>query len=152
MFRRGEFRFSGRLWMLAALTVGIAFGMGLFTFVYARGYSYLGHDSAVCNNCHAMNAQYAGWLKGSHRTAAQCADCHTPFNPAGKYAIKAWDGFWHSYYFTTNTYPDHIQITDLSLRVAEGQCRACHQAVTEQITHGSGETSCIRCHATVGHQ
>lgn len=138
--------------MVAAIVAGVALGMGLFTFVYARGYAYLGHDAEACNNCHAMNQYYSGWLKGSHRQAAQCADCHTPFNPAGKYAIKAWDGFWHSYYFTTNTYPDNIEITRLSLRVTEGQCRACHQAITEQITHGDEETSCIRCHATAGHQ
>ena len=141
-----------RLAIVAALTLGIAAGVGAYTFVYAKGYSYLGHDSAACNNCHAMNDYYAGWLKGSHRQAAQCADCHTPFNPVGKYAIKAWDGFWHSYYFTTNTYPDNIQITDLSRRVAEGQCRACHQSIVEQISHGEGaQTSCIRCHDTVGH-
>jgi len=138
--------------LAATLAIGAALGLGMFTFVYAGGYSYLGHDSASCNNCHAMNTYYTGWVKGSHRQAAQCADCHTPFNPAGKYAIKAWDGFWHSYYFTSNTYPDNIQITALSLRVAEGQCRACHASVTEQIVYASGEeVRCIRCHATVGH-
>lgn len=140
-----------RLPLIAAIVIGLAFGLAMFTFVYAKGYSYLGHDAATCNNCHAMNQQYAGWLAGSHRSAATCADCHTPFNPAGKYAIKAWDGFWHSYYFTTNTYPDNIQITRLSQRVAEGQCRACHAGVVSQITHGAGDVSCIRCHATVGH-
>jgi len=140
-----------RLAILAAIIIGVAFGMGIFTFVYAKGYSYLGHDSAACNNCHAMNDQYAGWLKGSHRTAAQCADCHTPFNPVTKYAMKSWSGFWHSYYFTSNTYPDNIEISRLGHRVVEGQCRACHEAITEQITHGDEETSCIRCHATVGH-
>jgi cytochrome c nitrite reductase small subunit len=139
---------------IAILVLGIAVGVGLFTFVYAKGYSYLGHDAAACNNCHAMNAQYAGWMRGSHRRAAQCADCHTPFNLAGKYAVKAWDGFWHSYYFTTNTYPDNIEITALGRRVAEGQCRACHQAIVANMAaHGGreGEASCIRCHASVGH-
>jgi cytochrome c nitrite reductase small subunit len=147
-------RVRSTLAALAVLTVGAAAGLGLYTFVYARGYAYLGHASEVCINCHAMNDYYAGWLRGSHRQAAQCADCHTPFNPVGKYAVKAWDGFWHSYYFTTNTYPDVIQPTRLTLRVAEGQCRACHQPIVENITaHGGreGSTSCIRCHATVGH-
>lgn len=138
---------------LGFATLGVALGLGLYTFVYARGYSYLGHDSRACANCHAMNAQYEGWQRGSHRSAARCADCHTPFNPVGKYAIKAWDGFWHSYYFTTDTYPDNIRITNLSLRVAEGQCRACHAAITAQISgHGQGSgLPCVNCHSQVGH-
>lgn len=139
--------------LLAGL-FGIVIGLGVYTFVYAQGYSYLGHDSSACANCHAMNEHYAGWMRGSHRRAAQCADCHTPFNPVGKYAIKAWDGFWHSYYFTTDTYPDNIEITSLSRRVTEGQCRACHAPIVAQLTgpHAEGgEVSCIRCHAQVGH-
>ena len=152
MKRRREFPDTRPAVIIAALTLGLALGVGAFTFVYARGYSYLGHDSAACNNCHAMNDQYAGWLKGSHRQAAQCADCHTPFNPVGKYAVKAWDGFWHSYYFTSNTYPDNIQITPLGIRVVEGQCRACHANTVDQIRAGTEEVSCVRCHATVGHQ
>lgn len=144
---------AGRTARVAAAALGVALGLGGYTFVYAKGYSYLGHDSAACANCHAMGEQYAGWQRGSHRLAAQCADCHTPFNPAGKYAIKAWDGFWHSYYFTTNTYPDNIEITALSRRVAEGQCRACHAPIVAQIAaHSSaGDQSCIHCHSTVGH-
>lgn len=144
----GRFRYA-----LAALA-GVALGIGTYTFVYAKGYSYLGHESAACANCHAMWDQYAGWERGSHRTAAQCADCHTPFNPASKYAIKAWNGFWHSYYFTSNTYPDNIRITDLSRRVTEGQCRACHEPVVAGIdAHGGGRNglACVPCHSTVGH-
>lgn len=139
---------------VVAAVLGISLGLAAYTFLYAKGYSYLGHASEACANCHAMNEQYAGWIRGSHRQAAQCADCHTPFNPVGKYAIKAWDGFWHSYYFTTNTYPDNIRITDLTRRVTEGQCRACHAPIVAQIAgpHGEGSrTSCIRCHAQVGH-
>ena len=144
---------AGRTAKVAAAVFGVALGLAGYTFVYARGYSYLGHASAACANCHAMNEQYAGWQRGSHRQAAQCADCHTPFNPVGKYAIKAWDGFWHSYYFTTRTYPDNIQITALSRGVAEGQCRACHAPIVAQIApHSSGrDQPCIPCHATVGH-
>lgn len=145
---------KGRLRYGLAALAGVALGLGTYTFVYAKGYSYLGHDPAACANCHAMWDQYAGWQRGSHRVAATCADCHTPFNIAGKYAVKAWDGFWHSYYFTTNTYPDNIRITELSRRVTEGQCRACHTPITQNIdAHGGGrnELSCIPCHATVGH-
>ena len=144
----------GKIRYLVAAAVGLALGLGTYTFVYAKGYSYLGHDPAACANCHAMWDQYAGWQRGSHRLAAQCADCHTPFNPVGKYAVKAWDGFWHSYYFTTNSYPDNIRITELSRRVAEGQCRACHETVVAGMQARAGrqsEISCISCHAQVGH-
>jgi cytochrome c nitrite reductase small subunit len=142
------------LGILAAIVVGAAAGLGGYTFVYAKGYSYLGHDAAACANCHAMADHFAGWLKGSHRTAAQCADCHTPFNPIGKYAIKAWDGFWHSYYFTTGGYPDRIRMTGLSRRVVEAQCRACHAPVVDQMRGAQRtgeEVTCVRCHAGVGH-
>jgi cytochrome c nitrite reductase small subunit len=151
-------RFPGspRLRYALAALAGVALGIGTYTFVYAKGYSYLGHDSAACANCHAMAEQFAGWQRGSHRQAAQCADCHTPFNPATKYAIKAWNGFWHSYYFTSNTYPDNIQVTALSRRVTEGQCRACHATIVAGIDapHGGGGRNglaCVPCHHTVGH-
>ena len=139
---------------VAVVAVGVALGVGAFTFVYARGYSYLGHDAKACDNCHVMNEQYAGWMRGSHRSAAQCADCHMPSNPVGKYAVKAWDGFWHSYYFTAGTYPDNIRISKLGERVVEGQCRACHGQIVQNIAAHAGregDVSCIRCHWTVGH-
>ncbi len=147
-------RFPRAVPPVAAAILGVALGLAVYTFVYAKGYSYLGHASEACANCHAMSEHYAAWMRGSHRRAAECADCHTPFNPVGKYAIKAWDGFWHSYYFTTNTYPENIQITDLSRRVAEGQCRACHAPIVAQLSgpHAEGSNiSCIRCHSQVGH-
>ncbi len=139
---------------VAVIVAGAAVGLGLFTFVYAKGYAYLGHDAKTCDNCHAMNEQYAGWMKGGHRNAAQCADCHMPANLVGKYAVKGWDGFWHSYYFTAGSYPENIQITKLGERVVEGQCRHCHRAIVVNIAAHAGregDLACIRCHADVGH-
>jgi cytochrome c nitrite reductase small subunit len=84
--------------------VGVAFrviaGIGGFTFIYARGYSYLTNDPAACANCHVMREQFDGWVKSSHRAVAGCNDCHTPPGFAGKYYTKARNGFWHSFYFT----------------------------------------------------
>jgi cytochrome c nitrite reductase small subunit len=137
----------------AAGLFGIAAGLGAFTFVYARGYSYLGHDSAACANCHVMREQYAGWVKGSHRSAAGCNDCHTPGNALGKYATKASNGFWHSFYFTTGSFPEPIRIRPRNRAVTERRCRDCHADVTSQIAaadHGDG-LSCITCHRHVGH-
>ncbi len=137
--------------LLLGVLLGAIIGLGAYTFVYAKGYSYLGHDSAACANCHVMREYYDGWVKSSHRNVAGCNDCHTPHNLVGKYAIKATNGFFHSLYFTTGNYPDVIQIKGYNHRVTEGACRHCHEAITHDIVAGRGEVSCIRCHASVGH-
>jgi cytochrome c nitrite reductase small subunit len=45
--------------------IGLAVGVGGYTFVYARGGSYLTDDPAACANCHVMREQYDGWIKSS---------------------------------------------------------------------------------------
>ncbi|HKG91614.1 MAG TPA: cytochrome c nitrite reductase small subunit [Gemmatimonadaceae bacterium] len=163
---------ASRRWALAAAAaaVGAAAGLGVFTFGYARGYSYLGHDPAACANCHIMSEHYAAWMKGSHHSVATCNDCHTPHDLVGKYAVKAKNGFWHSFYFTVGGYPDPLRITAGNRRVTEAACRHCHTEITEAIDHGPGAVSqqpgpppavhaassgepisCIRCHKYVGH-
>src|SRR5436305_576548 len=94
----------------AALLLGIALGLGAYTFIYAKGYSYLTNDPAACTNCHVMQTQYDGWMKSSHHSVATCNDCHTPHNIIGKYAVKANDGFWHSLNFKTEHYLDEFDI------------------------------------------
>ena len=146
----------GRGPAIAALVVlGAAFGLGIYTFAYAKGWSYLTDDSKACANCHVMDEQYEGWLKASHRSVATCNDCHTPHNFVGKYYTKAKNGFWHSFYFTTNTFPEPIRATPSSRRITEAACRHCHQPIVQAMgtpAHaGSDEISCIRCHGSVGH-
>ena len=132
--------------------VGAAAGIGGYTFIYAKGYSYLTNDPAACANCHVMEEQYSGWLKSSHRSVAGCNDCHTPHNIFGKYYTKASNGFWHSYYFTTNTFHEPIQITKRNHEITEQACRGCHQQVVEAIEGPhQGQISCVRCHLSVGH-
>src|SRR5262245_7060998 len=152
---------TGQRWALVtAALAGMAIGLGLFTFGYARGYSYLGHDPAACANCHIMSEHFGAWMKGSHHTVATCNDCHTPHGLIPKYAVKAKNGFWHSFYFTLGGYPDPLRISESNRRVTEGACRSCHTEITDAIdrplmTHarlGGGEPiSCIRCHRYVGH-
>ena len=165
--------------VLAAVLIGSALGLGAFTFVYARGASYLSTDPAVCANCHIMGEHYAAWQRSSHRVAAGCADCHMPQNFIGKYAAKATNGFWHSLAFTTGAFPDPLEIKPHNRAVTENACRHCHgdivaaidplgqgdqfeiraggspAASRPQIHDGavaSGEReSCIRCHTYVGH-
>ena len=94
--------------MLPAALVGIAIGLAGFTFVYAKGASYLSNDPKACANCHIMQQQFDGWLHGSHRSAATCNDCHTPPGLFSKYLAKASNGFWHSFAFTTGRFPEPI--------------------------------------------
>jgi cytochrome c nitrite reductase small subunit len=142
--------------IIAGVGLGLAAGISLYTFWYAKGYSYLSNDPGSCANCHIMEEQYSGWLKSSHRSVATCNDCHTPQNFANKYFTKAWNGFWHSYYFTANNFHEPIMITERNRQIAEQSCRHCHQPVVDAIVSGKdtlhpSDMSCIRCHSSVGH-
>lgn len=139
--------------VLVAVIVGITAGLGLYTFVYARGYSYLTNNPQACANCHVMQEYYDAWIKSPHRSVAACNDCHTPHNFVGKYATKVENGFFHSLAFTSGWYPDNIFIRPRDARVAEGTCRSCHEEITTSIAgpHNSNTISCIRCHFDVGH-
>jgi cytochrome c nitrite reductase small subunit len=46
--------------VIAGVVPGLLVGLGLYTFVYAKGASYLTNDPAACVNCHVMNEQYDG--------------------------------------------------------------------------------------------
>jgi cytochrome c nitrite reductase small subunit len=144
-------------WLMpvTVLLLGMAIGIGAFTFVYARGASYLTNDPAACANCHIMAEHYAAWTKSSHHAVAVCNDCHTPHNLVGKYTTKALNGFWHSFYFTTGNFPDPLRITPRNHEVTEHACRYCHEQITETIDHGASNPdepiSCTRCHRNVGH-
>lgn len=154
----------GRLALVAMVLVGAMIGLGGFTFVYARGYSYLSNDPEVCGNCHVMDEHVDAWQKSSHGAVAVCNDCHTPHDLVGKYAVKAKNGFWHSFYFTTGTYPYPLRITAGNHGVTEEACRYCHGPMVVAIDHGAPDETgedldadeeaftCTRCHRYVGHR
>ena len=137
--------------------IGLTIGIGIYTFVYAKGASYMTNDPAACANCHIMQDQYDGWLTGPHRSVAVCNDCHTPPGLVPKYATKALNGFWHSYAFTTGDFHEPIQIKGRNQRVTEAACRKCHAAITAAIEGPEGphradqDIACLRCHSDVGH-
>jgi cytochrome c nitrite reductase small subunit len=142
------------------ILTGIAIGIGIYTFVYARGGSYFSNDPAACANCHIMNEHYDTWLGSSHRAVATCNDCHTPDGVVAKYLTKASNGFWHSFAFTTGDYPDPLRIKPHNREITEAACRKCHEEIVEAIevkaapgihTSVADQTSCVRCHNTVGH-
>jgi cytochrome c nitrite reductase small subunit len=142
-----------RAWLLMAALVGGIVGMGLFTFAYAQGASYLSDDPAACVNCHVMRDVYDGWNHGSHKAVATCNDCHAPHTFLAKYAVKGINGVRHSVAFTLDNFPEPIHITSLNRNVAQQNCLYCHEAITSQMNHAASDepTDCLHCHAGVGH-
>ncbi|MDO5700167.1 MAG: cytochrome c nitrite reductase small subunit [Bowdeniella nasicola] len=141
---------------LAVFVVGSLFGVGLFTFVYAKGASYLGNDPETCINCHIMEEQYDGWQAGPHSNVATCNDCHAPHdNLLHKYYVKGENGFNHGLKFTTGWYPENIRIREKNRDITNQACLHCHGEFTSEIhmTLKPDETvSCVHCHEDVGHK
>jgi cytochrome c nitrite reductase small subunit len=144
--------------LAAGLLLGSAAGVGTWTFIYAKGASYLSNNPEACGNCHVMQEHLAAWTRGSHGSVATCNDCHTPAGKVAKYVNKATNGFRHSLGFTTGDFPDPLRITAGNTRVTEAACRNCHGNVLVAISPGQhdsgasdGDMSCIGCHSRVGH-
>jgi cytochrome c nitrite reductase small subunit len=143
--------------LIASLLMGSAAGIGTWTFVYAKGASYLSNNPDTCGNCHIMREHLSAWTRGSHSAVATCNDCHTPHGPVAKYVNKASNGFRHSLGFTTGDFPDPLRITAANLAVTEQACRKCHEKVLvalERPNPKGGDDpglSCISCHPRVGH-
>lgn len=140
---------------LVAVLVGAAVGLGAFTFVYARGASYLGNDPATCANCHVMQQHFDAWRSSSHHHVAACNDCHAPPGGLARYWVKARNGFHHSVAFTSGDFPEPLQITARNREVTQEQCRRCHADMVAAIEHRADEgdrIDCIGCHDSVGHR
>lgn len=142
------------LWpMLAAATVGILAGLGLMTFTYAEGFSYLSSAPRACVNCHIMRPEYDGWQKASHHSVATCVDCHLPVDFVGKYMAKALNGWNHSKAFTLQNFPEPIVITPLNARILQANCLRCHEDMVHNLAmaRGGEAPECVQCHEAVGH-
>jgi cytochrome c nitrite reductase small subunit len=46
--------------LVGAVPVGLAVGIGAYTFAYTKGASDLTNDPRACVNCHVMREQYDG--------------------------------------------------------------------------------------------
>lgn len=135
------------------VTLGVLLGLGVYTFHYAKGTSYLSNDPKACVNCHVMQEHYDSWIKSSHHQAATCNDCHIPHEFPFKYVAKMRNGWNHSKAFTLQNFPDPIRITRKNLVALQTNCLHCHQTLVSGITgHGSAGTErCTECHRSVGH-
>ncbi len=146
--------FVWKAFLALSLLGGLAGGVGLYTFVYARGASYLTDNPAACANCHVMQEQFDAWNKSSHHAVATCNDCHTPPGIIGKYYTKGRNGWHHSLAFTTGRFSEPIQITEFNRKVNESACRKCHGDMVRRIDAQPApgrEIDCARCHRSVGH-
>ena len=142
-------------WIALGTFIGLAAGIGGYTFVYAKGSSYLTNDPGACANCHIMQEHFDAWTKSSHRAVAVCNDCHTPPGFLAKYMTKASNGFWHSFAFTSGRFPEPLRIKPHNREVTEKACRKCHENIVDAIEgpHQKAlDLSCVRCHSSVGHQ
>jgi cytochrome c nitrite reductase small subunit len=155
MMNRRDRRAGSVAPLLLAILIGALAGVGLYTFGYAKGASYMTDDPSACANCHVMRDQFDAWMKSSHGKVAVCNDCHTPPGFVSKYGTKALNGFFHSLAFTTGHFPDEIRITSRNFSVTERACLKCHEDIVMSIRgtrqHRRGDVSCIGCHRTVGH-
>jgi len=136
-------------WVLA-IACGIAAGIGMYTFVYAKGFSYLKTDPKACVSCHIMQPEYAGWQKASHHTSAVCVDCHLPHAFIPKYLAKLENGYRHGKLFTTQTFEEPITVKAKGLEILQENCERCHSGMVHELAMNE-PLPCIHCHWTVGH-
>ena len=139
--------------LLSAISVGVLAGVGLTTFDYAEGLSYLSTDPAACANCHIMRSEYDSWQKAGHHTAATCVDCHLPADFVGKYTAKTVNGWNHSKAFTLQDFHEPIRIGARNAQILHDNCVRCHGDLVHDLTSVwvDDPLSCTHCHAGVGH-
>ena len=141
--------------VVVAISLGVLLGAGTYTFVYAKGFSYLSDDPEVCINCHIMLDHYDAWLNSSHSDVAACNDCHiSQENIFAKYWTKGINGWNHSVAFTTGNFPEHLLITPANASITETACRNCHANIVHAIESdpsSDDQLQCTRCHSSVGH-
>jgi cytochrome c nitrite reductase small subunit len=145
-----------RLWFGLKIAVFVALavllGVGIFTFIYARGGSYFSDDPKACTNCHIMNDVYHSWSRSSHQTVATCNACHVPHGFSSKWLSKARNGFNHSVAFTLQNFPEPIRITEINRQILQTNCIDCHSTIVSEIVHEANfERHCFDCHRGVGH-
>jgi cytochrome c nitrite reductase small subunit len=142
--------------LVLSILLGISFGLGVYTFIYAKGFSYLSDNPQACRSCHVMNKVFEDWMKGGHQHVAGCNDCHVPAGFIGKMLIKSINGFNHSFAFTFLNVPIAIRPTSGSSRVVQDNCIRCHGGMATHAIGGPGggdePLQCVTCHREAGHR
>ena len=147
--------------LIIFLIFGVIIGSGVYTFINARGFSYLSSDSEACNNCHVMNEVYADYNKSAHKAFAQCGDCHLPHSFLRKWIGKAQSGLGHMMAFTFDkNLPTHFEASNNTKKWVQENCIRCHQNYVGNILDSTlrdyhdrdTKVSCVSCHQDVGHR
>jgi cytochrome c nitrite reductase small subunit len=145
----------GVLPLALAVCVGVAAGIGGYTFRDAKGLSYLQTDPKACVNCHIMRPQYDAWQKASHHHVAVCVDCHLPHDFVRKYLAKAENGWRHGEKFTTQRFVEPIVVQAKGRAILQENCLRCHGDLVHAIVGGRegkpDDVPCTHCHAGAGH-
>ena len=155
LWRRALLIQLGFLPIAITIILGMLGGIGLFTFGYGQGFSYLSDDPAACANCHIMQDHYDSWMASSHQHVASCNDCHLSHHPIGQWITKADNGFFHSLAFTTGNFPEPLQIKPRNRRVTQNACLSCHGDLVDHMlppTRDGDMMLCVHCHTDVGHR
>ncbi len=134
--------------LVLACLLGLPVGIGAFTFVYAKGFSYLSSDPRACVNCHIMNDQFSAWTKSGHRHTAGCVECHLPHAGIEKWIAKADHGFRHSAAFTLQNFKEPIEITRRDREIVRANCVRCHAGLVQALPPSA---DCLQCHRGAGH-
>ncbi len=155
-----------RAWLLIGALLGAMVGVGLTTFNYAAGLSYLSNDPAACVNCHIMRDEYESWRRAGHHAFATCNDCHVPPQFPAKYVAKARNGWHHSVGFTfqparpdapgaRTVFEEPIRIKQKNSQILQDNCLRCHGDFVHDIVRGStwkdDAIRCVHCHRGAGH-
>lgn len=139
-------------WICFSGLLGSILSIGLYTFIYAHGFSYISNDPKACVNCHVMRDVYDGWNHSSHKSVATCNDCHVPHNFLAKYAAKGLNGWHHSVAFTTGDFKEPIRIKKHNKEILKQNCMSCHGTLVDPVIHKKGgELDCLHCHSRIGH-
>lgn len=138
-----------------AVSIGIAAGIGAYTFRYAEGLSYFKKDPRACVNCHIMRPQYDSWQASSHHQVAVCIDCHLPQDFFAKYMVKAENGWRHGEKFTRQDFVEPIVAQAAARKILQANCVRCHDGLVHEILGApdvkGAELPCTHCHWGVGH-
>jgi nitrate/TMAO reductase-like tetraheme cytochrome c subunit len=115
-----------RTWLLLAALIGGIVGLGVFTFAYAQGASYLSDDPSTCVNCHIMREVYDGWNRPTASWKRYPA------------MVRIWAGYafskdhneerGHYYAQIDQEETERVQIVN-----QPGACANCHAAEAPQL-------------------
>ena len=135
------------------LAIGLTVGIGIFTFSFADGLSYLANDAKTCVNCHIMQPVYNSWQKSPHSQAATCQQCHISHQLIEQYIQKASQGLRHAYAFTFTEPEINLKISKSGYTQTLKNCVKCHQDLfaRESPIHNAEAPRCLMCHNSVHH-